>query len=40
MIVNREIGMRGERQRVIGLDVEEGEGLAFSCYFKRNPILH
>jgi len=43
MIVNREIGMRTERQRVIGLDGLRWwrrEGLAFSTYFKRIPILY
>ena len=38
--VKRAIGMQTERHRVIGLDVEEGQGLAFSYYFKRNSILH
>ena len=43
MIVNREIGIRKERQRVIGLDGLRWwrrEGLAFSTYFKRIPILY
>jgi hypothetical protein len=39
MIVKRAIGKRTERQRVIGLDVEEGEGLAFSYYLKRIPSI-